>query len=139
MGRRQLLALVFVSGYIVALAPVLWARYDVGRIPRSIWRYTAPRPRELWRGSLLFGYMCGGWPGIVIVLAWRFGQDRAALREEWAYLHRRNLDVHEPKPRDDEREIVLADYEDAPDAPERADAPDAPDAERHQDAPPASG
>jgi hypothetical protein len=136
MGRRQLLALVFVSGYVVALGPVLWARYDIGRIPRSIWRYTAPRPRELWRGALIFAYVCGGWPGIVVVLAWGFGQDRAALREEWAHLHRRNLDIHESRSDPDEPEIVLADYEDEPEAPAAPESADAPDGVRRQDAPP---
>ena len=58
MGRSKLLALIFVSGYIVAFVPVLWARLDISRIPRSIWRYTAPHPRQLWRGGLLVAYLC---------------------------------------------------------------------------------
>ncbi len=134
MARRQLLALFCVSGYAVALAPVLWARYDLGRIPRSIWRYTAPHPREVWRGALLVGYLFGGWPGLVVVLAWLFGGDRAALLEEWAHLHQRNLDSREP-PRTVEREIVLADYEDEPETARPSDPSAAP---RGQDVPPPS-
>jgi hypothetical protein len=143
MARRQLLALVFVSGYIVAFIPVIWARRDLDRIPRSIWRYAAPRPRQVWSAALITGYVCAGWPGLVVALVWRFSTDRSALREEWAHLHRRNVEAkaqapaapparatpgtagasgpeREPEP---EREIVLADYEDEPEAPTREEAP----------------
>jgi hypothetical protein len=123
MGRRQLLELVVVLGYVVALVPFLWARRDVNRIPRSIWRYTAPRPRELWGGALFVTYLCGGWPGLLSAIVWRFSSDRRALREEWAHLHRRNVQPRTADPGSsrrpsptrpaspDEPEIVLADYE----------------------------
>lgn len=135
MGRRQLLALVFVSGYIVAFLPVLWARRDISRIPRSIWRYAAPRPRQLWRGGVVVAYLCGGWPGLVVAVVWRFSSDRTALREEWAHLHRRNVasrtvdtdevgtPAHAEPATPVDREIVLADYEDQPELPSREDAP----------------
>lgn len=144
MGRRQLLALIFVSGYVVAFVPVLWARRDISRIPRSIWRYTAPHPRELWRGALLFGYVCGGWPGLLVALLWRVSGDRDALREEWAHLHRRNLQPLRAEAGDDkaragappapseEPEIVLADYEEAAEV-------DEPALPSREDAPPSSG
>jgi hypothetical protein len=150
MARRQLLALIFVSGYIVALVPVLWARYDISRIPRSIWRYTAPRPRELWRGGLLVAYVCAGWPGLVAALLWRFSGDRRALREEWAHLHRRNVESRREPASDapppvvlpaavgGEPEIVLADYEDAETAVRAADV-DEPQAATREDVPGASG
>jgi hypothetical protein len=118
MARRQLLALVFVSGYVVAFVPVIWARRDLDRIPRSIWRYAAPRPRQIWSAALLTAYVCGGWPGLVVVTVWRFSADRAGLREEWAHLHRRNVEARaQPPPAgpgEPEHEIVLADYEDEP-------------------------
>jgi len=150
MARRQLLALIFVSGYIVALVPVLWARYDIARIPRSIWRYTAPRPRELWRGALFVAYACAGWPGLVAALLWRFSGDRRALREEWDHLHRRNVDARRepasdapapagpPSAASDEPEIVLADYEDAETAVRAADV-DEPQVPAREDVPGASG
>jgi hypothetical protein len=132
MARRQLLAAIVVSGYLVAFVPVLWARYDISRIPGSIWRYAAPVPRQLWRAALLTGYLLGGWPGLVVAVVWLFSNDRASLREEWAHLHRRNLETrahsaptHPPEP---EQEIVLADYEDEPveqDEPPREQAPPA--------------
>jgi hypothetical protein len=136
MARRQLLVLVF-SGYVAALLPFLWARYDINRIPGSIWRYAAsPRPRQVWRTGLLVGYVCGGWPGLLVALVWRFSRDRSVLREEWAHLHRRNVESEhrgppaEPPSTAPEREIVLADYEDdepEPDPePSREDAPPAP-------------
>jgi hypothetical protein len=118
MARRQLLALVLVSGYVVAFIPVIWARRDLDRIPRSIWRYAAPRPRQIWSAALLTAYVCGGWPGLVVVTIWRFSADRAGLREEWAHLHRRNVEARaQPppaRPGEPEHEIVLADYEDEP-------------------------
>jgi hypothetical protein len=144
MGRRQLLALIFVSGYVVAFVPVLWARRDISRIPRSIWRYTAPHPREVWRGALLVAYVCGGWPGLLVAILWRVSNDRDALREEWAHLHRRNVQPRRAKAREDaartaappapsaEPEIVLADYEEAAEV-------DEPTRPSHEDAPPASG
>lgn len=125
MTRKDLLDLILISGYVVAFVPVLWARRDLSRIPRSIWRYTAPHPRQLWRGGLLVAYLCGGWPGLLVALLWRFSSDRAALREEWAHLHRRNVQPRHaagdtpgrtgaaPPPATVEPEIVLADYEDA--------------------------
>ena len=146
MGRRQLLALIFVSGYVVAFVPVLWARRDISRIPRSIWRYTAPHPREMWRGALLFAYVCGGWPGLLVAVLWRFSGDRDALREEWAHLHRRNVQPRRAQAGGDpartarpptsssseEPEIVLADYEEAAEV-------DEPRLPSREDAPPSSG
>jgi hypothetical protein len=142
MGRSKLLALIFVSGYIVAFVPVLWARLDISRIPRSIWRYTAPHPRQLWRGGLLVAYLCGGWPGLVVAVGWRFSSDRRALREEWAHLHRRNVQpkraqsaprppVAEPASPTEEPEIVLADYE-------AVEEPEPPAVSSHEDVPPRS-
>ncbi len=139
MGRSKLLALIFVSGYIVAFVPMLWARYDISRIPRSIWRYTAPRPRQLWRGGLLVAYACAGWPGLVVAIGWRFSSDRRALREEWAHLHRRNVQPQRaereppaPVAETEEPEIVLADYEGV-DEVEQSEVPSS------EDAPPRSG
>ena len=142
MARRQLLALAL-SGYVAALLPYLWARFDMRRIPRSIWRYAAsPRPREVWKTGLTISYVCGGWPALLVALGWRFSRDRSALREEWAHLHRRNVESARRAPHaaaapaaGPEPEIVLADYEDDGDEPEarRADAPS------REDAPPAPG
>ena len=138
MARQQLLVLVL-TGYAAALLPVLWARYDISAIPGSIWRYAAsPRPRQVWRTCLVVGYVCGGWPGLIVAIGWGLSRDRSVLREEWAHLHRRNVESHyraappaaEPEP---EREIVLADYEDAEPEPEAEPAPS------REDAPPAPG
>ena len=78
----------------------------------------APRPRLIWSAALLTAYVCGGWPGLVVVTIWRFSADRAGLREEWAHLHRRNVEARaQPppaRPGEAEHEIVLADYEDEP-------------------------
>jgi hypothetical protein len=131
MARRQLLVLVALVGYASAFIPVLWARYDMTRIPRSLWRYVAPRPRELWRGLLVAGYVCGGWPGLLVTLVWRFSPDRSMLREEWDHLHRRNVEARPPPAAPGpapsaEREIVLADYEEEVDVQRREDAPPAP-------------
>jgi hypothetical protein len=128
MARRQLLVLLALVGYVSAFVPVLWARYDMTRIPRSVWRYVAPRPRELWRGLLLAGYVCGGWPGLVVAVVWRFSPDRSMLYEEWDHLHRRNVEAGPPPPAPrpvspPEPEIVLADYEEDVEVPSREDAP----------------
>jgi hypothetical protein len=142
MNRRELLALVALSGYVIAFVPVFWARYDVSRIPRSVWRYGGLHPRSAWRAALVFGYVCAGWPGLVVSLVWFLSRDRSALQEEWAHLHQRNIDARERRAsprrpalgptagpdddplgdrpneagadRDDESDIVLADYEEEP-------------------------
>jgi hypothetical protein len=147
MGRREFLALVALSGYAIAFVPVFWAWHDLKRIPRSVWRYAGIHPRSTWRASLLFGYVCAGWPGLVVAIVWFVGRDRSSLREEWAHLHQRNVDERErraPRPPpapgptagpaddppldqrdepDDEPEIVLADYEEEARTAPRGDAP----------------
>jgi hypothetical protein len=142
MARRQLLVLAL-SGYVAALLPYLWARYDMRRIPRSIWRYAAsPRPREVWKTGLTISYVCGGWPALLVAFGWRFSRDRSALREEWAHLHRRNVESSRRAPPapppaagpGPEPEIVLADYEDDDEPEERRE-----DHPRPEDAPPAPG
>jgi hypothetical protein len=124
---------VFVSGYAIAFIPVIWARHDLDRIPRSIWRYAAPRPRQVWSAALLTAYVCAGWPGLVVAIVWRVSPDRVALREEWAHLHRRNVEAREPPAAsgpttepEPEHEIVLADYEEEPEPPRRGSAPSTP-------------
>lgn len=129
MSRRELLALVALSGYVIAFVPVFWARHDVARIPRSVWRYGGIHPRSTWRAALLFGYVCAGWPGLVVAVVWFLSGDRSSLREEWAHLHQRNVESRERRVAPhDEPEIVLADHEDEPAPVSHQDAP-------HQDAP----
>jgi hypothetical protein len=142
MSRRQLLLLVALSGYLIALVPVLWARYDVARIPRSVWRYGGIHPRSAWRAALVFGYVCAGWPGLVVAVVWFLSRDRTALHEEWDHLHQRNVDARERRaarpppttlgpragPADDtvdltEDEIVLAEPEADPEPATREEAP----------------
>jgi hypothetical protein len=74
---------------------MLWARYDVSRIQRSVWRYGSIHPRSAWRAGLLTGYVLGGWPGLVIAIVWFWSGDRSSLREEWAHLHHRNVETRQ--------------------------------------------
>jgi hypothetical protein len=75
------LAMVVVAGWVVAVAPVVWAYSDIARIPRPVWYWTGFR-REPWRVGLAVAWLCGGWPAIAVVVAWRRSAARRALLEE---------------------------------------------------------
>jgi hypothetical protein len=100
-----LIAAVAVLGWIVALPFVARGTADLARIPSPIWRITGYQSRKQWRLAMQVGYLLGGWPGLVAVLAWRRSETRLVLRDEWQIL------IEERRAR---REIVLAHYEDEP-------------------------
>lgn len=100
-----LVAVVAILGWIVALPFVARGRADLARIPGAIWRITGYPSRKQWRQAMQVGYLLGGWPGLIAVLAWRRSETRLVLRDEWQIL------IEERRAR---REIVLAHYEDGP-------------------------
>jgi hypothetical protein len=100
------IAVLAVVGWIVAFPFVRKADADVRRIPSSVWRITGYRTKRQWKLAIRGGYVLGGWPGLLVVLAWRKSETREVLRDEWHLL------IEERRAR---REIVLAHYEDETD------------------------
>jgi hypothetical protein len=95
-----------VLGWIVTLPILRRGLADVGKIPSAIWRVTGYTNRKSWRLAMIGGYALGGWPGAAVVCKWRYGEERVVLRDEWKLL------IEERRAR---HEIVLADFEEAPD------------------------
>jgi hypothetical protein len=100
-----LVAVVAILGWVVAFPLAKRGIADLARIPGAVWRITGYRSRKQWRLSMQLGYLAGGWPSIVAVLAWRRSETRLVLRDEWQIM------IEERRAR---REIVLAHYEDEP-------------------------
>lgn len=88
--HRELVIAIIVVGYAVALPALLWMLRDLARIPRGLWRYAASRPPQAWRAAVIAGYVCGGWPALVVAVSWRRGRERATLLDDWADMHERN-------------------------------------------------
>lgn len=99
------IAVLALVGWIVAFPFVRKGLADLGRIPHSVWRVTGYRSRKQWRLAMQGGFVLGGWPGLLTVLAWRRSETREVLRDEWRVL------IEERRAR---HEIVLADHEDEP-------------------------
>jgi hypothetical protein len=99
-------AVLAVIGWIVAFPIVAKGTADLSRIPGSIWRISGYRSRRNWRRAMQGGYLLGGWPGLLAVVAWRRSETREVLRDEWHLL------IEERRAR---REIVLSRYEDEED------------------------
>jgi hypothetical protein len=93
-------------GWVVTFPILRRGLADVGKIPTAIWRVTGYRNRRVWRNVMLGGYALGGWPCAAVVVKWRYGEERLVLRDEWKLL------IEERRAR---HEIVLADFEEAPD------------------------
>jgi hypothetical protein len=99
---REIVAGVLLVGYVVCLPLLLRGLRDIDRIPRRVWSYSGFTNRRAWRNGLIGGYLIGGWPSAIGIFAWRHGNTRAALRDEWKLL------IEEKRRR---HEIVLADHE----------------------------
>ena len=93
-------------GWIVTFPILRRGMTDISKIPSAIWRVTGYTNRKSWRVAMLGGYALGGWPGAAVVMKWRYGEEREVLRDEWKLL------IEERRAR---HEIVLAEYEEAPD------------------------
>ena len=105
MTLVTLVVVVGVLGYVVAFPFVVRGDADLSRIPRQIWRITGYTSKRSWKLAIRGGYLLGGWPGLLAVLAWRRSEARQVLRDEWHIL------IEERRAR---REIILANYEDEP-------------------------
>jgi hypothetical protein len=68
---------VVVAGWLVGLPFVVWAWRDIGRIDPGRWNGLSIR--EAWLGGLVAGYVLGGWPAVVVAVAWRTSMTRDAL------------------------------------------------------------
>jgi hypothetical protein len=93
-------------GYVLVFPIVRRGLADLSRIPGPVWRMTGYRNRKVWRNAMVLGYLCGGFPAALVVLAWRRSEERVVLRDEWHLL------IEERRAR---HEIVLADYEEQSD------------------------
>jgi hypothetical protein len=74
-------------GFVLAVPTVVWGYRDVRRIPHWVWR-TERSKEQPWLTAMLIGTLLGGWPGIVVVLAWRTSHQRVVLLEDWERLER---------------------------------------------------
>ena len=75
-------------GMIAAAPAIVWWNRDVARIPRIVWFWSG-YDRRYWRRGIWTAFAFGGWPALVVVLAWRRGPQRAALLDEAADLRTR--------------------------------------------------
>ncbi|MGZ4691668.1 MAG: hypothetical protein ACXVKA_10730 [Acidimicrobiia bacterium] len=101
-----LIVVLAALGYVVAFPIVVRGVKDIGRIPGAVWRVTGYTNRKSWRVAMIGGYALGGWPGALVVMKWRYGEEREVLRDEWKLLIEERAARHE---------IVLSHYEDEPD------------------------
>jgi hypothetical protein len=67
-----------VVGLVVGIPALVWVLADLRRIPAALWA-RSPYSRPLWATVAILGYLVGGWPAVVVALAWRFSRDRADL------------------------------------------------------------
>jgi hypothetical protein len=68
---------VVAAGWVVALPFAVWAWRDIRRIDPMRWNGVSIA--EAWLGGLLAGYVVGGWPAVVVAVAWRTSMTRDAL------------------------------------------------------------
>jgi hypothetical protein len=83
----DLAMLLVMLGYVLAVPSVIWGCRDVRRIPHWVWRTERSR-EERWLTAMLVGALLGGWPGILVVVAWRGSHQRVVLLEDWERLER---------------------------------------------------
>jgi hypothetical protein len=82
------LAMVLVMvGYVAAVPTVAWGFRDVRHIPHWVWRTERSR-EDRWLTAMVIGALLAGWPGILVVAAWRSSHQRVVLLEDWERLER---------------------------------------------------
>jgi hypothetical protein len=91
-------ALFVMGGYVLGVLALRRGLHDVRRIPRRVWRILGLDTRRSWQVGMVAGFAVLGWPGIAVVVAWRFSPTRAALREEWRYLSAEHRTVRSREP-----------------------------------------
>jgi hypothetical protein len=72
-------------GFVVGLPTLIWTLGDLRRIPAPIWA-ASPYSRSIWSSVVAVGYLVGGWPAVVVAVAWRFSRDRADLLDDMLLL-----------------------------------------------------
>jgi len=80
---------VIVIGWVVALVPAIWAFADMGRVPRRVWFWTG-YARDGWRKGIVAAWVLGGWPAIVVAIAWRRSAARADVTAELVEIRARH-------------------------------------------------
>ena len=83
----DLLMFAVMTGFVVAIPAVVWGIRDVCRIPHWVWR-TEKSKEERWLTAMLVGSLFGGWPGVIVALAWKNSHRRVVLLEDWERLER---------------------------------------------------
>jgi hypothetical protein len=68
---------VVVIGWVVALPVLAWHRRDVLSFQRPLWAGYGHRATQLKQATI--AYAVFGWPELVMALAWRRSQTRAAM------------------------------------------------------------
>lgn len=97
------IGVVLVVGWITAIPAAIWWERDTRHISGRTW-YWSGYQRHVWTRGIVVGLVMFGWPTIVIVLAWRFSEQRTELRAECAeQRERRNLPAPDARRPDDRR------------------------------------
>lgn len=70
-------------GYIVSLPVVVYAIVELARIPARLYDFT-PYSRQIWIATILAGYACFGFGGVLMVGAWVRSPERRELLDDLA-------------------------------------------------------
>jgi hypothetical protein len=68
---------VVLVGWALGLPFAVWAWRDIRRIDPTRWAGVSVA--EAWLAGLVAGYVLGGWPAIVVAIAWRTSMTRDSL------------------------------------------------------------
>jgi hypothetical protein len=85
-------ALLWIVGMIAAVPLIFWWARDLGRIPSRTWMWTGHH-RSPWQWGVLLGWFAGGWPAIVVLVAWSRSQTRCDLYDELSDREDRRTEV----------------------------------------------
>jgi len=78
-AMRNLLLVLAVAGYVIALVPARLCHLDIGSFRRTLWVGYGSRDR--WLRGIKLAYLAGGWPSLAVALAWRRSTTREGLVE----------------------------------------------------------
>lgn len=77
VGSLDAVWLILAAGWVVGLPFLVWAWREIVSIEPMRWNGLSVR--EAWLGGLIAGYVLGGWPAVIVAIAWRTSMTRDAL------------------------------------------------------------
>lgn len=69
--------MVVLAGWAVGLPFAIWAWRDIRKIDPVRWNGVSVA--AAWLSGVVAGYVLGGWPAVIVALAWRTSMTRDAL------------------------------------------------------------